>query len=74
MKIYLLCIDPDNGDLDDVKTVAFYSRAYAESTIKELVDNGCESLLSIRELRVTDQWEIDYASYNLFIPEIGDDE
>jgi hypothetical protein len=71
MNIWVLFIDPDNGNLNDVKSYAFSTRVRAESTKTALIENGCESLLSVRELRVTDMWDIDFGSNDLFL---GDDE
>jgi hypothetical protein len=52
----LLIVDPDNGDLNDISTTAFNTRVGAERAKQELIENGCESILDIRELRVSDQW------------------
>ena len=54
MKIYLLCVDPDNGNLDDVVLLPYLTRAAVEEARDGLIDDGSESVLSIRELLVCD--------------------
>lgn len=57
MNVYLLMIDPDTGHSSDIETVVFSTRVRGESAKLDLIENGCESILEIRELRVSDQWE-----------------
>jgi hypothetical protein len=58
MNIWVLFIDPDNGELEDVACYAFSTKMAASRVRNELIENGCESVLSLRELRVSDQWAI----------------
>jgi hypothetical protein len=59
MNVYVLLIDPDNGNLDDVKAYAFSSEMAALRARGELIEDGCESILQIRTLRVSDTWVLD---------------
>jgi hypothetical protein len=58
MNIWILFIDPDNGSTDDVETFAFSTEMAALRARNELIEDGCESILTVRRLRVTDQWVI----------------
>jgi hypothetical protein len=64
MKIFLLIMDPDNGELQDVKIAAFNSRAAAERAETELMDEGSESIFEIRELSVSDTWKWNFETSN----------
>jgi|HubBroStandDraft_5_1064220.scaffolds.fasta_scaffold75658_1 hypothetical protein len=59
MYIYVLLVDPDTGDSNDVTTYAFSTEMGAVRSRDELIADGCESLLSIRPLRVSDNWVLD---------------
>lgn len=58
-KVFLLTVDPDNGDLDDVITCAFLTRTSAEREKCNLIDGGCESILTVTELEMSDSWVFD---------------
>jgi hypothetical protein len=60
MRIFLLIVDPDNGDSVDVETVAFNTRVGAEAARQYLIEDGCESVLEIRELPVSDSWKYNH--------------
>ena len=59
VNVYVLFMDPDNGVLDDVKAYAFSSEMAALKARGELIEDGCESILQIRKLFVSNNWVLD---------------
>lgn len=74
MNVFVLFIDPDNGKLDDVETFAFSTEMAALRARGELIEDDCESVLTIRPMRVSDSWVINSVAIPKDSLKIGDDE